>query len=105
MLTAKDALSYVFYVLNYVSSTNSVASETDKVNRLFDGLPPSLKSAFIQDPPKTVQEFTDRLKGTAREAPYNQKALALGVIIPGMVQRINSSIAVNSYHGIAQRMG
>lgn len=65
MMAAEDPLSYVFHVLNYVSSTNPATSESDKVNRLFDGLPTSLKSAFVRDPPKTVQEFTDRLKDTA----------------------------------------
>lgn len=47
MLAAGDPLFYVFHVLSYVTSTNPAASKTDKVNRLFDGLPTSLKSAFV----------------------------------------------------------
>lgn len=97
MMAAKDPLSYVFHVLNYITSTNPVASETDKVNRLFDGLPPSLKCAFVRDPPKTVQDFTDRFKDTAREAAYNQKALTYGVLVPIVLQTLNGPMAVTQF--------
>jgi hypothetical protein len=72
---SEDPLSYVYHQLSYLSSTNPVATEGDKVSRLFDGLPAYLKSNFIENPPQTVQAFTDRLKDFQRKQAYNQKAL------------------------------
>lgn len=72
---SENPLAYVFRTLDYIMLSNPTATETEKVQRLFDGLPAALKSAFVRDPPATVQSFIEWLKKVSREQQYNEKAL------------------------------
>lgn len=71
MLATEDPLSYVFTYQNTYLRPIRRLTETDKVYRLFDELPPTLRSAFVRDLHETVQGFTDWLIYTAREAAHN----------------------------------
>lgn len=72
---ADNPLTYVFETLDCILLPNPAATETEKVERLFDGLPANLKSAFVRDSPATVQAFIEWLKKVSREQQYNEKAL------------------------------
>ena len=75
MRATTDPLGYVFDILEQLRATNPSANDTAKVDALFVNLPSNLKSSFIRDPPKTTQEFTERLRDVVREFQYNEKAL------------------------------
>lgn len=55
--------------------SNPTAIETEKVQRLFDGLPVAFKSAFVPDSPATVQSFIEWLRKESGEQQYSEKAL------------------------------
>lgn len=107
MFASEDPLSYVFHVISYLQATNPAASEADEVTRLSGGLPTNLKSSFVRDTLKTVQEFTNRLRDVARESAYAQKALLQGIISPSVVTALTTTPAVtgvtmtspNSFNG------
>lgn len=65
----------MFETLDYIMLLNLVATETEKVQCLFDGLPATLQSAFVRDSPVTVQAFNEWLKKVSRGQQYNEKAL------------------------------
>ena len=70
---SEDPLAYAFEILDYVMLANPQATELEKVQRLFDKLPVAMKSFFIRHPPKSVQDFLERLKDVSREQQYVHK--------------------------------
>ena len=100
MFVSEDPLSYVYHQLSYLSSTNPGATEGDKVSRLFDGLPAYLKGNFIENPPQTVQAFTDRLKDVQRKQAYNQKALIENTVGMSVYLQINQHQLATNIGGL-----
>ena len=81
----------MFEVLGYVLLSNPKASDTEKVQRLFDMPPTHLKGTFVRDPPKAVQAFIARLKDVSREQRYNEKALfSAGAYTSGISSAIST---------------
>jgi hypothetical protein len=88
---SENPLGYVFEVLDYVLLCNPQATELERVQRLFDGLPMHLKGAFVREPPTTTQAFIERLKDVSREQRYNEKALiSANACTPGILSSITS---------------
>lgn len=82
MLASEDPLSYVFHVISYLQATSRAASESDKVTRLFDGLPANLKSTFVRNSSTTVQEFTDRSETWHKKAHTLKKLFGKALFLP-----------------------
>lgn len=51
---SKVPFEYVFHVWSHGPITSSNAQDSEKTNRLIDGLPWALKTYFVQDTPQTV---------------------------------------------------
>ena len=75
----EDPLAYVFETLEFIRMSNPQASDIEKVQRLFDGLPASLKAEFVRNGPQNVADFTKRLKDVLREKQYAAKALTYNI--------------------------
>ena len=67
MFVAEKPLDYVFQTLGYLQSTRPNASEAEKSDILFQGLPVYLKARFSSNRPRTVREFMDRMPDVSRE--------------------------------------
>ena len=75
MKFAEDPLSYVLNMLTYLNETSPNASEKDKVQQLFRGLPTNVKVRVVAHLPDTVDQFIVMLQNLAREQSYVSKFL------------------------------
>lgn len=65
-------------MLNYVNTINLSATEEKESHRLLEWLPLDIKGDFVIDQPKTVQEFSDKLRATAvKKTHKNAKFLTM----------------------------
>ena len=65
---------YVTMIQNYLRKFRSNASEAEKVNCLFQGLPNYMKAELVMKMPQTVQNFQERLREVSRRLQYRRQA-------------------------------
>ena len=56
----------------------------EKVERLFEGLPATLKPKFVSNRPSTASAFIDKLGDVNRKLAYGQSALMQGLKVDGL---------------------
>lgn len=88
--------SYIFHVFIYGNIDNPTATNAEKTNRLVDSLPKSLRAYFVRDTPKTVQDFTERLKLVAVEHAYTQGALVQAGLNPALLPSVGAQNALSA---------
>ena len=57
LFRSEDPLGYVYNVLKCSNTTRPTATEAEKVDKLFDELPISMKAEFVNSMPTTVAQF------------------------------------------------
>ena len=71
-LALLDPVEFVAWNLGWFALFKSDATESEKYFRLFEKLPPELKSHFVRFSPEAVNEFIDTLRDLSRIQKYGQ---------------------------------
>ena len=65
---------YVTLIQNYLRKFRNNATEAEKVNWLFQGLPHFVKAELVMNMPQNVQDFQERLREVSRMLQYRRQA-------------------------------
>jgi hypothetical protein len=74
-LAIEDPLAYVSRIVRNFESSDPLAPESAKINKLLTGLPSHLKIHFVTNTPKTVIEFTNGLQNAARIQQLSEESV------------------------------
>lgn len=84
MELSEDAMVHVMKVIRMFDVLSPNATEREKVNRLFDGLPACLKIHFITNTPAIVG-FLKPLKDDVRKNPLREKRKMKNATFPAIL--------------------